>query len=143
MIYHAWPECPNATTNTIQVDASLGICIPVYSPRSALKCTAISSGDAKFARRKWFQRLKWPASVLWLGPSSMSRSHWPSDGRATNMSAIRCITPYTLCATIPPVMARRILSSKRLARVEGIAHRLADEDQQRQHDGHGEEACQS
>ena len=31
------------------------------------------------------------------------------------------------------------LSSERLARIEGIAHRLADEDQQRQHDCDGEE----
>src|SRR5262252_9081519 len=34
------------------------------------------------------------------------------------------------------------LLSERLAGVEGIAHRLADEDQQRQHDGHGEKARQ-
>src|SRR5215831_17293039 len=33
-------------------------------------------------------------------------------------------------------------SPKRLARVEGIAHRLADEDQQRQHDADGEKARQ-
>src|SRR5689334_24984643 len=31
-------------------------------------------------------------------------------------------------------------SPKRLARIEGVAHGLADEDQERQHDGDGEEA---
>src|SRR3954451_16690348 len=33
-----------------------------------------------------------------------------------------------------------IASPERLARIEGIAHRLADEDQQRQHAGDGEKA---
>src|SRR5262249_40809714 len=31
-------------------------------------------------------------------------------------------------------------SPERLARIKGVAHRLADEDQERQHDGDGEEA---
>src|SRR6185503_11244498 len=37
-----------------------------------------------------------------------------------------------------PVMSMG--SPERLARVEGVAHRLADEDQERQHDGNREEA---
>src|SRR5204863_334335 len=34
------------------------------------------------------------------------------------------------------------MSTKRLARIERVAHRLADEDQQREHEGHGDEAAQ-
>src|SRR5215470_6587089 len=49
---------------------------------------------------------------------------------------------YTFCIVIAQAHARRILLPERLAWVEGIAHRLADEDQQRKHDGHREKARQ-
>src|SRR4051794_41070564 len=61
-----------------------------------------------------------------------------STAKVVRPPALNAIDRSLTMSSGSVVMSMR--SPERLARVEGVTHRLADEDQQRQHDRHREEA---